>query len=84
MKNKCLGNQFIEKIKARVFNLNLIKYAVDNMTKKVPPYFFPLFTLNEEGHKMLSFPLLDSKKYLSTKWKDHDNKMLENNVLRLP
>ena len=41
-----LGNQFIEKIKTRVFNLNLIKYAVDNIAKKVPPYFFPVFSSN--------------------------------------
>jgi hypothetical protein len=58
-----LGTQFIEKIKSRVFNLNLVRYAVENMSKKVPPYFFPLFTSNEQGSKLSTFPVLDAKRY---------------------
>lgn len=57
-----LGNQFIEKIKSKMFSLYLIKYAVENASKKIPPYFFPLFKRNETAYNMKNHPLIDNKK----------------------
>jgi len=54
---------FIDKIKERIFSLSLIKYALENVTKKVPTYFFPLFRGEEQGSKLVTFPILENKKY---------------------
>lgn len=53
-----IGKMFIDKIKERIFSLSLIKYALENVTKKVPTYFFPLFKVDEQGSKVVAFPIL--------------------------
>ena len=55
---------FIDRVKERIFSLTLVKYALENVTKKVPTYFFPLFNSEEQGSKLTIFPILDNKKYL--------------------
>jgi hypothetical protein len=38
-----IGSQFIEKIKYKMFSLYLTRFAVENLNKKIPSYFTPLF-----------------------------------------
>lgn len=54
---------FIDLVKERIFSLSLVKYALENVTKKVPTYFFPLFKVEEQGSKLTVYPILDNKKY---------------------
>lgn len=57
------GKMFIDLVKERIFSLSLVKYALENVTKKVPTYFFPLFKAEEQGSKLTVYPIMDNKKY---------------------
>ena len=58
IKLNTLGSQLIEKIKQKMFSLYLTRYAVQNITKKVPAYFFPLFRSDEVCFTQKSFQLI--------------------------